>query len=204
MAIDIGQDIGNVNSSDLESVINQARLLMRLDLEIGQLEVKLKEQKQAYNKLATETLPELMDSVDAGTAIPLGNGYTLQLEDVFRANIPAESTIEKADDEERPALEKRRADALSWLRQNKASDIIKNTLKVDLGKGQDSIAKKFAALAEKLKVPLKRSETVHYQTLANLLQEKLEAGTEVPFETFSVFKGRKATIQAPKKPKEKK
>lgn len=201
MAIDITQDIGN-GVGDVTPVVENARRLMKLEMDIIQLTDAINQKKKEYEALATEQLPELMDSVGV-TGLDLANGYRLELKPVFRASLPAKSTIENADDEERPQLLRRLKDGLTWLRKHKAADLVKNTLRIDLGKGQDAAAKEFAALAKRLKVTIDRSETVHPGSLSKFLKEKMETGAEVPFDTFGVFSGRKAEIKAPKKGKEK-
>lgn len=203
MAIDLTQDTDErpVDPAKVALVVDNARRMMRLEMEIADIEQKLRTKQEEYDKLSTDELPGLMESVGIKT-LPLANGYTLDLKPVFRASLPAKSTIEKANDEERPILLARFTDGLKWLRKHKAGDLIKNTLKLDLGKGQDAVVKEFMALAKRLKVSVDRSETVHPGSLGKFLREQLEIGTDVPFETFGVFDGRKAEIKPPKKGKE--
>lgn len=210
MAIDISADVGKeVTPEQLALVINQARELMSLEIEIGKIEVLLKNKKADHFKMATETLPDLMDSCGQ-KMVPLANGYSLTLDSVVRASIPAESTIEKADDEERPILEARRADCLAWLKANKAASIIQNELKIVLGTGQGSFGKKLLVLirkeAKKIKADITTSqkESVNPKRLCSLIKEKLRAGITVPMDTFAAFDGRVAKVVAPKKAKEKK
>jgi hypothetical protein len=202
MAIDISKDTATiVSAKNVAAVVEQARLLMKLEIEIARLETALKEKKTAHNLLATETLPGLMDSAGI-EGLPLRHGYELELKKVLRASLPAKSTIENADEEEQPMLIRRFKDGLAWLRKHKAQDIIRNTLKIDLGKGQDRETREILALAKRLKVPVDRSETVHPASLSSFLRERLANGAEVPFETFGVFNGREAKIKPPKKGKE--
>ncbi len=202
--IDIKEDIQQqVRPEDLALVINAARDLMRLEMEIADLELQVKVKTEKYRLMATETVPELMKSVGQ-TELPLANGYKLKVESVVRASIPAESTIERANEEERPLLEARRAEAFVWLRANKAGSLIKDEVRISLGKGQSSFVKKLLAVIRKTAKSAKadifteQKETVHPSTLSKYIREKLEAGAEVPLETFSVFQGHEAQVIPPK------
>jgi len=197
--IDVTQDIG-IGIGDVTPVVNQARRLMKLELEIEQLKAAIASKQEEYNRLSMEELPALMDSVGIA-GLPLTNGYTLILNDIFRASLPAKSTIEHADAEERPQLLARFQAGIRWLRQQRAADLIKNTLRIDLGRGQEATAREFMALARQRKVSVDRSQTVHPATLAKFLKEKLAMGTDVPLETFGVFVGREAEVKAPKEKK---
>ncbi len=88
-----------------------------------------------------------------------------------------------------------------WLRKQKGGDLIKNTLKLELGRGCGTVLKKFLMLAKSQKVSVKQTEGVHPSTLAKFLKEKLEKGVDVPAETFGLFRGREAKVIAPKNPK---
>ena len=200
--VDISQDLG-ASIGDVTAVVTAARRLRKLELEIEQLQATIDTKQEEYNRLSTDELPALMDSVGIA-GLPLQNGYTLTLKDIFRASLPAKSTIEKADTEERPQLLARFNTGIRWLRQHKAADLIKNTLRIDLGRGQEATAREFVALARQYKVSVDRSQTVHPAALAKFLKEKLAMGTDVPLETFNVFDGREAEVKAPKAPKEKK
>lgn len=181
---------------NLGLVVQNARKLAKLQMEVGELEEKLKDKKHELRTFAFETMPELMLSEHV-TDLGLDNGYRLELDEVFQANLPAKSTIQKADEEEQPALLKRYNDGMQWLISQKADDIIKNRLVIDLGKDTKAETKAFLQLAKKLKVPVDQSQTVHPGTLKKYLQEKLAKGADVPLETFAVVVGHEAKIIAP-------
>jgi hypothetical protein len=194
--IDLAEDIG-AGIGDVAPVVEQARRLIRLEREIEALNAQVKLKQEEYDKLSMDELPALMDSVGI-EGLPLANGYRLELRPVFRASLPARSTIEKATDEERVALLERFNDGLKWLRAQKASDLIKTTLKINLGgKGQEATARVFLALAARHHVTVDRAQTVHPGSLGKFLKEKLSAGVNVPLETFNVLDIRKAEIKSP-------
>lgn len=198
----IERDSEPVTTGNVALVLDTAKQLFNLGLDIEELEASLKLKQAQYFKLSTETLPDLMDSEGVSSPLGLKNGFLLEVSDVIRASIPAESTIEKAEPGEREILEERRVAGLTWLRKNKAGDIIKDTLKIEIGRGGGTIIRKFLELAKAQKVPITRSETVHPGTLGKLLKEKLAKGVVVPVDTFGLFRGRQAKIVAPKTKKE--
>ena len=200
MAIDISQDIGS-GVGDTGPVIKQAQRLWKLEHEIEATKTRLKELEDERNTLALDTLPNLMESVGVSN-LTLNNGWKLDIKPNFRASIPSTSAIERADDDERPLLINRLEEGLRWLRNNKGGDLIKSTLKLDLGRGQEKLAKQFMTLAKQLKVPINKSLAVHPGTLASFLREKLSKGATVPLDTFGVYDGKEAVLKAPKKGKE--
>ena len=206
MAIDISKDIDEgVSAENMAIVLTQARVLFKLEIEIEELELKLKEKKKEHFALASERLPELMSSVglkEDGQSLPLANGYKLELKPTLRVNLPAKTTIAEADEDERPFLLQRVKDGLAWLRKKKGDYIIKNTLKIDLGKDSAAVAKEFIALAKKHHVVAERDQTVHNGSLKKFIGECIKSGVkDIPEETFALFNGRVATVVAPPKPK---
>lgn len=210
MPIDFSEDAPKAGKGDPKRVIQQARLMMKLELEIAALEKRAKEKKQEHEKIATETLPALMKA-EGLTSLGLNGGYSLVLDEFFRANIPAESTIEKANDEDRDALLERREQGFDWLRRNQGADLIKNEIKIGLPRGMEKVAKLvLKAIADiRVKNPKTKKEEapameverkvfVHQGALGSFLKEKVESGVEVPYETFSIHTGQEAKIKAPK------
>lgn len=207
-AIDITEDLAP--TGDVTKVIAKAKEMFKMELEIKLMQQQLAEKEEQYRVLSTETMPALMkaENVDV-SGVNLQDGYRLTCDPVFRANLPAESTIEKAkDDEERAALEERREQGLTWLRKNKGEDLIKNELKFNLGKGTSAFSRALLAAVKKLRAtePFKKvdvvtsqKESVHQGSLSKYLREKIENGVSVPVETFAIFDGRVAKISAPTK-----
>lgn len=190
--------IGTSSPEAIEAVIKKARELYHCELHITTLKEELAKQEERRLNLQREVLPELMQTADV-TRVTLGNDWELTLGDIFHSSLPSKSAIERTkDDDERYSLEQRLKEGLSWLRKHKAGDLIKNTIKFDLGRGQDKVKAQILALAKKLKLPVTHSETVHPQTLNKFLRETLANGKDIPMETFSVFSGKEASLTQPK------
>ncbi len=209
-AIDIREDLQR-GTGNVSLVIEQAQIMYNLGKEIEQLEDLLKSKEEEYRRLSCDTLPTLMES-EGVDHVGLKNGFQLVLDPAFRASLPAESTIDKADEEDRPMLEKRRMDGLEWLKDNQASSVIKTEIKVKLSTGQIKLANevlktlrnfswKVKGKLEKVRLDIDQKENVHPGTLSKLLKEKRDNGVDIPLDTFAVFDGKEAKIKPPKKGK---
>lgn len=192
-----------VTPSDPAPVIRLAERMVKMETQIHFLENALASEKAELRRIETEEMPALMQTLGF-KRMELTDGWTLEVKPFFEASLPSFSSIESAKDpEEQMDLDERRNAGFKWLRGHKASDLIKNILRMDLGKGNDAAAKKLAALAKSLKIPFEQSESVHAGSLKKFLRETLEAGRDIPFDTFAVFSGEMATVKPPKvvKPK---
>ncbi len=210
--IDIADDLAT-GTGNVGLVIDQARVLWALEKEITALKLLLKGKEIEHRIFTTITLPELMRTEGVNN-VGLSNGYKLLVEDVYRGNIPAEGTIEDAEDEERELLSQRRDDGLKWLHENKAGDVIRTEIKLEFAPSENKLVKLvMAALAalqlfkvngKTVSLVIKKKESVHPATLSKLLKEKRDIGVEVPIDTFAIFDGKVAKLKKPpKKGKEK-
>jgi hypothetical protein len=180
--------------ADLKAIVELARKMYKLEVEMAAIEKQLKDKSEEFNKLQLETLPERM-RVAGLQEFMLDNGYKVEVKDFIRGSIPTESAIAEADPVERVALQKRRDEAIKWLVKHNAGALIKNKLTAEFGKGEDKAAKKFEEQIAKKGYQVKREESVNFQTLNSFLREALESGVEVPVEPFALFNGKKATLK---------
>lgn len=168
------------NPLTVRQLSDLATQVIQLEDEIAAQSLLLQTLNERLRILKTSTIPSALD--EAGVkAMTLPNGFEVEVQEFLAANI-------KKEDEPR---------AFAWLRANKAGALIKNEFKVKLGKGDDTIAKKLVAACKKLKIPIERKESVHYQTLQAFVREKLQAGKALPPE-INVTKVPTATIHRPK------
>lgn len=209
--IDISEDAAQNQNVDTSSVIRLANQMITLQNEIEDLEKNLASSKADLLKMQVETMPELMESLGVSSQT-LTNGYQIISRPLFQSNIPALSTIEKADEYDRDLLLQRREDCINWLTRNNGDSLIKTEIKIKLGKGQTALLNAILKTLKILRfidpvtkktvparVPIEQSETVHPASLNKFLQETLANGADVPLETFAVHQGKKAEIKAPKK-----
>ena len=77
--------------------------------------------------------------------------------------------------------------AYTWLRENGLGDIIKNEVSVQFGKGEDNKAQLLLDLAVSNGYEPQQKTKVEPMTLKALFRERVEAGLDMPSESFSVF-----------------
>ena len=89
----------------------------------------------------------------------------------------------------------RRGDVYTWLEDHGHGDVIKRSVTVQFGKGEEEVA---AAASELLKenglVPVEKMD-VHYQTFSSLMKELAGKGLSVPLNDWGVYYGQKAVIK---------
>jgi hypothetical protein len=164
-----------------------------LALEIKDLEESLALRKKELRDMRMETLPRLF--VESGiTGLDLsqeGNmpAYVVTLSDYFHAVIKADWDEEKTEK------------AMVLLEERHASDIIKNVIEIKLGRKENAMLKKVLAALSKLKVTVRVTRSVQWQTLTSWLREIYKQGSSLSDEelnTLGATVGQIVTI----KPKE--
>ncbi len=194
--IDFEKDASlGIPKGDLAQVSHFAQKMQELDSDIKNLEIKLKSKKQELERIASADLPDLLDALQL-TSITLPGGNKVFVKTIIKASLPTAKAIARASAEQKDELSDRLKAGLIWLRDNGADAMIKNIVSAELGKSSDKVAKELIKAAKELGIIATREESVHPQTLSSYVREKLEAGIDVPFDTFAVYSGRKATITA--------
>lgn len=147
---------------------------------VAAIEDQLKEAKANMVHLGEKVLPELMDAAEM-TSFTTKEGIVVGVSERIRASIPA----------------KTHKGAIAWLEANGEAGVIKRTFTIEFGRDDNTWADKFEADMKKRKrvLPFKRKTAVHPQTLAKTITGKLEAGVEVPMETFGAFRQRFTTVK---------
>lgn len=167
--------------SDLDRVVKMAQRLVKEREEVANLDASLKEAKKALLRTEREDIPELMREIGLDE-VKLSDGSVLSIEEKIDARIT---------DATRDA-------ALSYLRQNGYGGLIKTEVLARFGKGQRDEA---MALADELSErvgDIRLKEEVHYQTLKAWVKERVEAGEQIPFDTFNVYPYSMAKYTPPK------
>tara|TARA_R100000808_G_scaffold24803_1_gene58432 strand:+ start:1826 stop:2428 length:603 start_codon:yes stop_codon:yes gene_type:complete len=177
--------IEKVDTKALGSVAELARAIRNQEDTIRDLEEKLKTEKKLLLKLSDEDLPAILDELGL-QSFKLEDGSEVTVKSTYGATI-------RVDDREQ---------AYEWLRQNEYDDIIKNTVSVQFGRGEDEKAKEFKELVEAQKSDIGRQlytadqkTEIHPQTLRAFIKERVEAGDEFPMQLFGAWVGRRASIK---------
>lgn len=170
--------IEKVDTKALGSVAELARAIRNQEDTIRDLEEKLKTEKKLLLKLSDEDLPAILDELGL-QSFKLEDGSEVTVKSTYGATI-------RVDDREQ---------AYDWLRQNEYDDIIKNTVSVQFGRGEDEKAKEFKELAENNRYAADQKTEIHPQTLRAFIKERVEAGDEFPMQLFGAWVGRRASIK---------
>lgn len=154
----------------LSRITNVARELRTAQAEQEHAEELLKLAKERVRVLEQLTLPQLMDEA-AQKKLTTADGYDLERGETLRAAIPPLNL---------PA-------AIAWLRSNHQEAIIKRSLSLEFGKGEDQKAAEVRdAILEAGGRPTDK-QGVHPMTLAATIREMLAEGVEVPMELLGAY-----------------
>ena len=153
--------------SELGEVTRLVEILREKMNRAEALSEELKSVNERIRVLTQESIPDAMMEL----------GYQeIRLQDGSRITVKQEVYATINDE--------RRAAALGWLRSNDFGGLIKNEVKVSLGKGDDAIAEEIASFLRSKGVPFEQKEGVHPMTLKSFLREQIEAGAAIPMEAF--------------------
>lgn len=184
--IDTSLDYGSDADPDQAAVAEAFAQLDALALEAERAvaarklaEEALQVAKDRETDLLNRTIPELLGRMrmDACTT---SSGLKVAVKRTIRASIPADADV--------------RVQAFAWLIANGHGGIIKNTVRIDLDRGEDDRA---TALTDSLRAQgfdpdAKRD--VHAGTLSALVRELLEDGKVIPQNLLGVFDQRVSTV----------
>jgi len=168
-----------VQEEDISGIAGLARRAKNLEKEIEDLERVLKERKQQQRKLIEESLPEALASLGM-KSFKMEDGSSIDVKTYYSASIS----------------EERRAEAFAWLREHGFDDIIKNTVSVRFGRGEDELCDNLLNLLGEKGFPAAQAEKVEPMTLKAWAREQVERGNEFPMDLFGVYIGQRATIKS--------
>ncbi len=168
-----------------DQALSRVRDLVRRQQELE----KLIDHLENELKVAKEDLIQVQEN-DLPTALQEYGLTSFTLNDGSRISIRQEyySTIK---DEHRGA-------AFSWLEDHGHADLIKHDVVMSFTKGQDEYAQAAMDLLKQNNLLYHDKKHVHPQTLRAFVREQIEAGKELPLDTFSVHVRQVARIQKEK------
>lgn len=145
--------------------------------DVARAEQALKDAKTALREIAEQRIPELMDEYGVETFTTRA-GLHVAIQEIIRASIPKAHTQE----------------AIAWLREHGHAALIKRTVAVQFGAGEDEYAEATHAELERQGYAVQDAAKVHPQTLGAFVRERLEAGEELPQDLLGVYRQRVAKI----------
>lgn len=168
-----------VKDEDLGSVAALAKRAKLLEKEIDEIESVLNERKEQQRKLLEETIPNMLSELDMKD-FTMSDGSKITVKPFYSATIKEEN----------------RALAYEWLRDNGFDDIIKNTVSVRFGRGEDQLCDALLNQLREQNYPVEQAQKIEPQTLKAWARDMVERGNAFPTELFGVYIGQKATIKS--------
>jgi hypothetical protein len=168
-----------IKDTDIEGIANLAKRAKQLEKEINDLEAVFKERKEQYRKLTEESIPEALAGMGM-KSFRMADGSSIDIKPFYSASI----------------TEARKAEAYQWLRDHGFDDIIKNTVSVRFGRGEDELCVRLLNLLGDSGFPADQAQKIEPMTLKAWVKEQVERGNEFPSELFGAYIGQKAIIKS--------
>ena len=161
-----------LDNVEITTIAAECVKLKQKEDEIAALEDQLKNKKAEAEDIGSRVIPELL-AEQGLSEIKLADGSKVSVRKEFRATVPKDDT--------------RRESCLQWLRDQGLGDIIKNNVTVSFGKGEDDKAEQLLNLAAENGFEPQQKSDVAWNTLSALYQERIEAGLDMPSDSFSLW-----------------
>lgn len=161
--------LSSVNVNEAKNLSDMVRELRRVDKEIEEAEKQMKLLKENRQKLTTELIPGLMDTMGVDRLDVDGVTVTRKL--IVSASIS----------------EEKRERAFGWLRDNGLDDIIKNDVVVSFGRGEDNAAKNAVGILREQGFDPDIKTHIHPQTLKAFVKERIEDGKPIDLDLFGAY-----------------
>ena len=175
---EIAMQMSDVDNNDLKQVAALVRQQLIFEQRVEDLTTELKRAQQDLANISGEVLPALL--LEFGLSeLRMGDGSKVTVSTQISASISKERSYA----------------AHEWLRDNGFGDLIKNTVAVTFGKGEDDKAQTLVRELDGNGFNVDQKEAVHPSTLKAFCKEQIEKGSEIPSDLFGVFIGHKTTIK---------
>lgn len=169
------------DEATLEVLTKLAKESVELEAEIAADTVALEEKQSKLGKLLRSRIPEIMKTLSMDE-FKLTDGSVISVKSDIKCGI---TEVNK------PA-------AFAWLESNDFDGIIKTNVSVAFSKGEMEKAQKAIEILQEADFDAAMDRSVHPATLKSFVKERLEAGDNIPVETFGIFEFNQAKIKLPK------
>ena len=163
----------------LSELTAKAEELVQLDEHVLDLEKELSELKQVRKTVAEEHIPMIMETAGVDT-LQLSDGKKIAIKQFVDARI------------QNPDV------AFNWLRDTNNDSIIKNEIKIQLGRTEDSKAQEIVeTIQREFGIDADDKITVHNATLKAFCRDALEdpeLAASMPREAFGIYQGKRAKV----------
>ena len=159
-----------IEKTDIQTLASYCQELQQKEDEISSLEAQIKKKKEEADKISSEIIPNML-AEQGLSSLKLADGSSIDVRKSYNCTI-------KKDEME---------SAYNWLRENELDDIIKNEVAVTFGKGEDSRAQELLSLAGQQGYEPTQRQKVEPMTLMALYRERVEAGLDMPSDSFNLL-----------------
>jgi hypothetical protein len=176
---EIDSNAFKVEDDKLAGIAALGRRAKELEKQVEEQEAMLKSTKDQFRKLTEEAIPEALTELGMKGFV-MEDGSQVTVKPFYSASIS----------------EARRAEAYQWLRDHGFDDIIKNTVSVRFGRGEDELCARLLGLLGEQGFPAEQAEKIESATLKAWAKEQVERGNAIPADLFGLFIGQKAVIKS--------
>ena len=180
---DAAEALESVDPDKTKALSNLVRQLDDVNANIQYAEDELKKLKAERNRLATDSIPNLLDDMEGtvGIKVKASNGDLLELSinTFVSASIPVD----------------RKQEAYDWLRDNNLDSIIKNEVTLGFGRNEDHKAQQVMVDLENQGYHPESKTHIHAMTLKGFVRERVEAGLPIDLDLFGAYVGQTAVIK---------
>ena len=159
-----------IEKTDIQQLSGYCLELQALEDEISTKEEETKALKEKADKIASEIIPNML-AEQGLSSLKLADGSGVEVRKTYSCTVKKDNL----------------ASAYQWLRDNGLGDIIKNEVFVTFGKGEDNKAQDLLDLAEQSGYEPQQKQKVEPMTLKALYRERIEAGLDMPSDSFHLF-----------------
>ena len=159
-----------LEKTDIKTLSHYCLMLQNYEDQIANMEDQIKQIKEQADKISSEVIPNML-AEQGLSSLKLADGSAVEVKKSYSCTI-------KKDDVE---------SAYQWLRENGLGDLIKNEVAVTFGKGEDNKAQQLLDLAEQEGYEPQQKSKVEPMTLKALYRERVEAGLDMPSDSFHLF-----------------
>ena len=159
-----------IEKTDIQQLSGYCLELQSLEDQIESKEEEIKKIKEKADKIASEIIPNML-AEQGLSSLKLADGSAVEVKKSYSCTIKKDGTDA----------------AYQWLRENGLEDIIKNEVFVTFGKGEDNKAQDLLDLAENSGYEPQQKQKVEPMTLKALYRERVEAGLDMPSDSFNLW-----------------
>ncbi len=170
-----------LSDKELQVVSALCHKQVALEAEVERQEERLKATKRQLDFVRQVEIPNAMSELGLSN-VTLTSGAKIEVKQKYYASIPVD----------------RKEEAFSWLEEHKLDGVIKNVVKCEFGKGENTNAKEAMKELTSLGFCPSQDISVHPMTLKALVKDLFERGVEFPMEVFGAGTVSESKVVLPK------